>query len=80
MHEQDLKLINHATEYTLGRKRSKITQTRVDRLDDAIQEYRTACCLASGPDEKRATVWSETAAVRRLKLERELGYAARAAR
>ena len=80
MHETDLKLIGHATEFTLGRKRTRISEVIAQRLEEAILDYKTACQLARGPDASRSAYWSEEAEVRRMALKRQLAAAANSRR
>ena len=79
MHEPDLKLIDDAGEFVSGHKRLKISGGRAEAMESAVADYRIACRLARGPDEKRALIWSIEAERRRNILTRLLKGAAKAA-
>ncbi len=76
MHETDSKLIGHVEEFVFGRKRTKISDTVAQRLEDAMFDYQCACRLVRGPDASRSAYWSEEAEVRSWTLQRRLDIAA----
>ncbi len=73
MHETDTRLIASAKSYV-----TKLTQSRGERLRDAIEGYEIACRLARGADAGRSTYWSEEAAVRKNNLKRLVASAKKA--